>query len=88
MYDTLFVMYLRLRKGQSPFLALRTISPCGWRWATTVQIVVMAAAAAAVLSFCAFLVTQMTWVWALVIYLLVLAEILLLSRALAQVTMK
>ena len=31
MYDTLFVMYLRLRKGQSPFLALRTISPCGWR---------------------------------------------------------
>ena len=36
----------------------------------------------------AFLVTQMTWVWALVIYLLVLAEILLLSRALSKVTMK
>jgi UDP-GlcNAc:undecaprenyl-phosphate GlcNAc-1-phosphate transferase len=89
MYDTLFVMYLRLRKGQSPFLgskdhfALR-LEKVGY---SRGRIVAMAAAAAAFLSFCAFLVTQMSWKWALCVYFLVLMEVLLLSKALAEVVM-
>lgn len=89
MYDTLFVSYLRLRKGQSPFMgskdhfALR-LERIGY---SRGRIVFMAAAATFFLGFCAFLVTQMTAKWAACIYILVLAEILLLSRALAQIVM-
>jgi UDP-GlcNAc:undecaprenyl-phosphate GlcNAc-1-phosphate transferase len=89
MYDTFFVMYLRLRKGQSPFLgskdhfALR-LEKVGY---SRLAIVVMAAAASGFLGFCAFLVTQLSWKWALCVYALVLVEVLLLSRALAEVVM-
>lgn len=89
MYDTLFVMYLRMRKGQSPFLgskdhfALR-LEKVGY---SRGRIVFMAAAAAGFLSFCAFLVTQMSWKWALCVYGLILVEILLLSKNLASVVM-
>lgn len=89
MYDTLFVMYLRIRKGQSPFLgskdhfALR-LERMGY---SREKIVFMAAAAAGFLGFCAFLVTQLTLWWAACIYAVVLIEILLLSRALAKVAM-
>lgn len=90
MYDTFFVMILRLRAGQSPFLgskdhfALR-LEEMGY---SRGQIVLMAAGAAGFLGFCAFLVTQLTIGWALCIYAIVLAEILLLSKALAKVRMK
>lgn len=89
MYDTFFVMYLRLRKGQSPFLgskdhfALR-LEKLGY---TRHTIVLMAAAAAAFLGFLAFLVTQLSLWWALCLYAVVLVEVLLLSRALAEVVM-
>jgi UDP-GlcNAc:undecaprenyl-phosphate/decaprenyl-phosphate GlcNAc-1-phosphate transferase len=89
MYDTFLVMYLRLRKGQSPFLgskdhfALR-LEKVGYSRAS---IVLMAAVAAGFLGFCAFLVTLLTWKWALCVYALVLAEILLLSNSLADVVM-
>ncbi|MDE2039016.1 MAG: undecaprenyl/decaprenyl-phosphate alpha-N-acetylglucosaminyl 1-phosphate transferase [Elusimicrobia bacterium] len=89
MYDTLFVMVLRLRKGQSPFLgskdhfALR-LERLGYPRST---IILMAAAASIFLGFCAFLVTQFTWKWALGVYVVVLAEILLLSKALAEIVM-
>jgi UDP-GlcNAc:undecaprenyl-phosphate GlcNAc-1-phosphate transferase len=89
MYDTFFVMFLRLRKGQSPFLgskdhfALR-LEKVGY---SRLSIVVMTAAAAAFLGFCAFLVTQFSWKWAVCIYALVLVEVLLLSKALAEVVM-
>ncbi len=89
MFDTFFVMYLRIRKGQSPFLgskdhfALR-LEKIGYPRG---RIVFMAAAAAGFLGFCAFLVTQLSLWWALGIYAVVLAEILLLSQALAKVVM-
>ena len=90
MYDTFFVMYLRLRKGLSPFLgskdhfALR-LEEVGY---SRRQIVVMAALAAAFLGICAFLVTLLSLAWALCVYTLVLIEILLLSNALAKVTVR
>jgi len=89
MYDTFFVMYLRLRKGQSPFMgskdhfALR-LEKVGY---SRVQIVWMAAAASACLGFAAFLVTQLTAGLAVVIYAIAAAAILLLSRALAEIIM-
>jgi UDP-GlcNAc:undecaprenyl-phosphate GlcNAc-1-phosphate transferase len=90
MYDTLFVMILRLRKGQSPFLgskdhfALR-LEKLGY---SRKQIVLMAGAAAAFLGFCAFLVTQLALPWALGLYGVVTIEILILSQHLARVAMR
>jgi UDP-GlcNAc:undecaprenyl-phosphate/decaprenyl-phosphate GlcNAc-1-phosphate transferase len=90
LYDTLFVMFLRLRAGQSPFLgskdhfALR-LEEMGY---PRRRVVLMAAGAAGFLTFCAFLVTQLSIVWAALVYAIVLAEILILSRALAEVRMK
>ncbi len=90
MYDTLFVMALRIKKGLSPFLgsndhfALR-LERMGY---SRRQIVAMAAGAAAVLGICAFLATALSEVWALCLYLMLAAEILLLSRALARVAMR
>ena len=89
MYDTFFVMYLRLRKGQSPFMgskdhfALR-LEKIGYSRA---QIVWMAAAAAACLGFCAFLVTQFTVGPALIVYAFVAVAIALLSSSLAAIIM-
>jgi UDP-GlcNAc:undecaprenyl-phosphate GlcNAc-1-phosphate transferase len=89
MYDTFFVMYLRLKKGQSPFLgskdhfALR-LEKLGY---TRHTIVFMAAAAAGFLGFLSFLVTQLSLWWAMCIYAVVLVEVLLLSRSLAEVIM-
>jgi UDP-GlcNAc:undecaprenyl-phosphate GlcNAc-1-phosphate transferase len=88
-YDTLFVMILRLRQRQSPFLgskdhfALR-LEKLGY---SRGRIVLMAAAAAGFLSFCGFLATQLNATWALCIYLVVFFEIVILSRVLAWVVM-
>ncbi|MFA6002689.1 MAG: MraY family glycosyltransferase [Elusimicrobiota bacterium] len=90
MYDTLFVMYLRFRKGQSPFLgskdhfALR-LEKVGYGRG---QVVALAAAVAALLGFCAFLVTQLSLFWSICIYVGVAVEGLLLSKALAKVDIK
>lgn len=89
MYDTFFVMVLRLKAGQSPFLgskdhfALR-LEKVGYG---REQIVVMAAAAAAFLGFCAFLATQLSLFLALCLYAVLVFEILILSRALAKIAM-
>ncbi|OGR82355.1 MAG: hypothetical protein A3J74_02750 [Elusimicrobia bacterium RIFCSPHIGHO2_02_FULL_57_9] len=89
-YDTFFVIFLRMRQGQSPFLgskdhfALR-LEKVGY---SRRNIVLMASVAAAFLCFCAFLATQSTPGWALGIYAVILAEILLLSRTLARVAMR
>ena len=89
-FDTIFVMFLRLRKGRSPFLgskdhfALR-LETIGY---SRGQIVAFSAAVAVLLSFCAFLVTQSSPVWALCIYGAVLMEVLLVSKALAKVDIR
>lgn len=90
MYDTFFVMYLRLRQGKSPFLgskdhfALR-LESLGY---SRRDIVLMAGAAAGFLGFLAFIITQITIIWALCVYLVVIIELLLLSHHLAQVSMR
>ncbi len=90
MYDTFFVMYLRLRQGKSPFLgskdhfALR-LEELGY---PRRDIVLLAAGAASFLGLLAFFVTQITATWALCLYLVVVIELLVLSHHLAQVTMR
>ena len=87
MYDTLFVMFLRLRKGLSPFLgskdhfALR-LEKLGH---SRGQIVAASAAVSAFLGFLAFLVTQLSAALALCIYAAVAIEVLIVSNALAKV---
>jgi UDP-GlcNAc:undecaprenyl-phosphate GlcNAc-1-phosphate transferase len=87
MYDTFFVMFLRLRKGHSPFLgskdhfALR-LEKLGY---SRGRIVAVSAAVSALLGFLAFLVTQLSAVLAVCIYAAVVIEVLVLSHALAKV---
>ncbi len=89
MYDTFFVMVLRMLKGQSPFMGSRDhfalrLEAMGF---TRQQIVVLAAVAAALLSVCGFIVTRVTSMWALWIYAFLIAEIALLSRRMGVVRM-
>lgn len=89
-FDTLFVSLLRLNQGKSPFLgskdhfALR-LERMGFSRA---RVVAMAAAAAALLSFCAFLVTQLPLRGAIAVYAFVAAAVFLLGRRMALVEMK
>ncbi|MBI5625015.1 MAG: undecaprenyl/decaprenyl-phosphate alpha-N-acetylglucosaminyl 1-phosphate transferase [Elusimicrobia bacterium] len=90
MFDTLFVMFLRIRAGHSPFLgskdhfALRLEQTGFSRHA----VVAMAAAAAVFLGFCAWVVTQISLVWALCVYGVVGLWVFMLSRRLARVEMR
>jgi UDP-GlcNAc:undecaprenyl-phosphate GlcNAc-1-phosphate transferase len=89
MFDTLFVMFLRIRAGQSPFLgskdhfALR-LEKMGF---SRHSVVALAAAAAVMMGFCAWVVTQISLNWALCVYGVVGLWVLLLSRHLAKVEM-
>jgi UDP-GlcNAc:undecaprenyl-phosphate GlcNAc-1-phosphate transferase len=89
-FDTLFVSLLRLNQGKSPFLgskdhfALR-LERLGY---ARHQVVFMAALAAAVLGFCAFLATQYPLRQALALYSFVALIVFLLGRRLARVSMK
>jgi len=89
-FDTFFVSLLRLNKGKSPFLgskdhfALR-LEKMGF---TRGHVVVMAAGAAAFLSFCAFLVTQLPLTGAVVVYLIVAALVGWVGRHMALVEMR
>jgi len=89
-FDTLFVSVLRLNQGKSPFLgskdhfALR-LERLGL---TRRQVVLVAAAAAAVLGGCAFLVTQYPRDVALAVYGLVLVAVLAAGWRLSLVSMK
>ena len=89
-FDTLFVMLLRLGQGRSPFLgskdhfALR-LERMGWGRG---HVVAMAAAAAGVLGFAAFLATQYPLKEALTVYALVAALVFWLARRMALVSMR
>lgn len=89
-FDTLFVSLLRLNQGKSPFLgskdhfALR-LEKMGF---SRGRVVVMAAAAAGLLSFCAFLVTQLPLRGAIVVYALVAGLVLWVGRHMALVEMR
>ncbi len=87
MYDTLFVMILRLMKGKSPFMgskdhfALR-LEKMGY---SRLQVVLIAAAIAAFLGFFGFLATQIHLMGAIILYGILIVPLLLLSRMLAHV---
>ncbi|MFA6583662.1 MAG: MraY family glycosyltransferase [Elusimicrobiaceae bacterium] len=89
-YDTFFVSVLRMLRGESPFMgskdhyALR-LERMGF---TRHQIVSLSAIAAAVLSFCALVVTKLPLWWALWVYIFVGGEFLLLSVIIAKVNMR
>lgn len=86
-YDTLFVMILRMIKGKSPFMgskdhfALR-LEKMGY---SRTQVVLIAALMAGFLGFCAFLATQFSLPWAIFLYATLSMPLLVLSRALARV---
>ncbi|UPT73852.1 MAG: undecaprenyl/decaprenyl-phosphate alpha-N-acetylglucosaminyl 1-phosphate transferase [Elusimicrobiota bacterium] len=89
-FDTFFVSLLRLNQGKSPFLgskdhfALRLEKmghPRG-------RVVVMAAAAAAFLGFCAFLVTQLPLKSAVAVYVIVASLVFWVGRKMALVEMR
>ena len=89
-FDTLFVSMLRLNKGRSPFLGSRDhfalrLEKMGF---PRDLVVLMAAAAATVLSFSAFLVTQLSLWNAIIVYLVVAALVLWIGRRMALVEMK
>ncbi|MBI4678703.1 MAG: undecaprenyl/decaprenyl-phosphate alpha-N-acetylglucosaminyl 1-phosphate transferase [Elusimicrobia bacterium] len=89
MFDTLFVMFLRIRNNQSPFLgskdhfALRLEKIGHSRRA----VVAMAAVSAMALGFCAWAVTKVSLAWALCVYGVVGLWVALVSRHLAKVEM-
>lgn len=89
-FDTFFVSILRLNQGKSPFLgskdhfALR-LEKLGYGRG---QVVLMTAAAAAVLGFCAFLATRWPLTGALAVYAAVAVAVLAIGRRLALVSMK
>ncbi len=89
-FDTFFVSLLRLNKGKSPFLGSRDhfalrLEKMGF---SRGQVVLMAAAAAGFMGFCAFLVTQLPLGGAVVVYVLVAILVGWVGRHMALVEMK
>jgi|CXWL01.1.fsa_nt_gi UDP-GlcNAc:undecaprenyl-phosphate GlcNAc-1-phosphate transferase len=89
-FDTLFVSILRLNSGRSPFLGSRDhfalrLEKMGF---PRDLVVLMATAAATVLSFAAFLVTQLSLRNAIIVYVVVAAAVFWVGRRMALVEMK
>lgn len=89
-FDTFFVSLLRLNQGKSPFLGSRDhfalrLEKMGFDRG---QVVLMAGAAAAFLSFCAFLVTQLPLGGAVAVYALVAVLVGWVGRRMALVEMR
>ena len=89
-FDTFFVMGLRMGRGLSPFLgskdhfALR-LEKLGF---SRRQIVALSAAVSLCLAGCALLVTRLSTPWVVCIYAAVLVEVILLTNALAKVDIR
>jgi UDP-GlcNAc:undecaprenyl-phosphate GlcNAc-1-phosphate transferase len=90
MFDTFYVMFIRIRKGLSPFrgsldhFALR-LERIGY---TRHQIVALCLVASVFLSLCALLVTLVSTPWAIWIYFVVGSFTLVLARAITRVDME
>jgi len=86
-YDTLFVSFMRLRKGISPFkgskdhYALR-LEKIGF---SRNQIVFLSFIASLILSFSAFLVTRLSLFWGILIYFIVGGEFIILSFLISKI---
>ncbi|MBI4052107.1 MAG: undecaprenyl/decaprenyl-phosphate alpha-N-acetylglucosaminyl 1-phosphate transferase, partial [Elusimicrobia bacterium] len=88
-YETLFVMVMRWRRGRSPFMGSRDHFPLrleamGFGRG---EIVILTVLAGLVLSFFAFLETQVPLAWGMWIYLFAGGEFILLSIAIARIKM-
>jgi len=86
-YDTFFVSVMRLRRGHSPFIGSRDhfalrLEKIGL---SRHRIVGLTAAASLMFSVFAFLITQVPIFWGAVIYLVMGAELLLTSSAIAKI---
>lgn len=89
-FDTFFVSLLRLNQGKSPFLGSRDhfalrLEKMGFERG---QVVLMAAAAAAFLGFCAFLVTRLPLKGAVTVYMIVAGLVVWVGRRMALVEMR
>ncbi len=89
-FDTLFVSLLRLNQGKSPFLGSRDhfalrLEKMGF---SRGMVVLMAAAAAGLLGFCAFLVTRLPLWSAVAVYVFVAVLVLWVARRMALVEMR
>jgi len=89
-FDTFFVSLLRLNQGKSPFLGSRDhfalrLEKMGF---SRHQVVAMAAAAAAFMGFCAFLVTQLPLRSTVAVYIFVAVMVGWVGRRMALVEMK
>ncbi|PIR15649.1 MAG: hypothetical protein COV48_13145 [Elusimicrobia bacterium CG11_big_fil_rev_8_21_14_0_20_64_6] len=89
-FDTLFVSLLRLNQGKSPFLgskdhfALR-LERMGF---SRGHVVLMAVAAAAAMSFFAFLVTQLSLTGAIAVYTFITVCVVWIGRRMARIEMR
>lgn len=89
-FDTIFVAAMRMKRGHSPFIgskdhyALR-LETLGF---SRHQIVFYSAFAALVLSFFAFLATQLPLMWGIWIYFFVGGEFIILSVAISKIKMQ
>lgn len=89
-FDTVFVSLLRLNQGKSPFLGSRDhfalrLEKMGF---SRGKVVLMSAAAAGFMGFCAFLVTLLPLRGAVLVYLLVAVLVLWFGRRMALVEMQ
>lgn len=86
-YDTILVMYLRIRRGQSPFLgskdhfALR-LEISGL---SRIQILIITYLSCTFLSIGAFMVTRLPLLWALVLFALIFSTAIILSRRISKI---
>lgn len=87
MYDTIFVSIMRMKKKHSPFIGSRDhfalrLESLGF---SRHRIVLLTTIASILLSFFAFLVTQIPLIWGILIYLIVGAEFVLLSIMIGKI---
>ncbi|MCK5106810.1 MAG: undecaprenyl/decaprenyl-phosphate alpha-N-acetylglucosaminyl 1-phosphate transferase, partial [Elusimicrobiales bacterium] len=86
-YDTVFVSIMRMRRGHSPFKGSRDhfairLETAGF---SRGKVVLVTALFSLLLSFTAFLITQVSLPWGILLYFVVGGEFLLLSVAIAKI---
>jgi UDP-GlcNAc:undecaprenyl-phosphate/decaprenyl-phosphate GlcNAc-1-phosphate transferase len=86
-YDTIFVSIMRMRRGQSPFIGSRDhfairLETAGF---SRHKVVLAATLFSLLLSFTAFLITQVSLAWGILLYFVVGGEFLLITIAIAKI---
>ncbi|MEA3307729.1 MAG: MraY family glycosyltransferase, partial [Elusimicrobiota bacterium] len=86
-YDTIFVSIMRMRRGHSPFIGSRDhfairLETAGF---SRHKVVLAAALFSLLLSFTAFLITQVSLAWGILLYFVVGGEFLLITVAISRI---